>query len=53
MLFSPSRARSIAHGFAMTSRFFPGAREILAEIEEEIVRAALGPAYPGKDHCCD
>jgi hypothetical protein len=47
----PSRARSIAHGFAMTSRFFPGAREILAEIDEEIVREALGPVYPGKAHC--
>ena len=51
MVLRPSRARSIAHGFAMTSRFFPGAREILAEIDEEIVRAALGPAYPGKAHC--
>src|SRR5205085_1237662 len=26
----PSRARSIAHGFAMVARFFPGAREELA-----------------------
>lgn len=47
----PSRAKSIAHGFAMTSRFFPGAREILAAIDEEIVREALGDVYPGKAHC--
>ncbi len=47
----PSRARSIAHGFAQISRFFPGAREELAAIDEEIVFAALGPAAPGKAHC--
>ncbi|MEN3334607.1 MAG: hypothetical protein V7641_3972 [Blastocatellia bacterium] len=47
----PSRARSIAHGFAMVARFFPGAREELAAIDEEIVRGALGPPRPGKAHC--
>jgi len=47
----PSRAKTIAHGFAMISRFFPGAREELAAIDEEIVRAALGPVQPGKAHC--
>jgi len=47
----PSRAASIAHGFAHISRFFPGAREELAAIDEEIVYAALGPAAPGKAHC--
>jgi fructose-1,6-bisphosphatase/inositol monophosphatase family enzyme len=47
----PSRAASIAHGFAMISRFFPGAREELAAIDEEIVRGALGPVQPGKAHC--
>lgn len=47
----PSRATTIAHGFAMISRFFPGAREELAAIDEEIVRAALGPVQPGKAHC--
>lgn len=46
----PSRASTIAHGFAMVSRFFPGAREELAAIDEEIVFAALGPAEPGKAH---
>lgn len=48
---TPSRASSIAHGFAMISRFFPGAREELAAIDEAIVQGALGPVQPGKAHC--
>jgi hypothetical protein len=48
---TPSRADSIAHGFATISRFFPGIREELAAIDEEIVRDALGPVQPGKTHC--
>lgn len=47
----PSQADTIAHGFAMIARFFPSAREVLAEIDEEIVRGALGPVQPGKTHC--
>ena len=47
----PSGASSIGHGFAMLARFFPGAREELAAIDEEIVRGALGPVQPGKTHC--
>ena len=47
----PSGASTIAHGFAMVARFFPGAREELAAIDEEIVRGALGPVQPGKAHC--
>jgi len=47
----PSNARTIAHGFAMVARFFPGAREELAALDEEIVRGALGPVQPGKAHC--
>ena len=47
----PSTAHTIAHGFAMISRFFPGAREELAAIDEEIVMGALGPVRPGKAHC--
>jgi fructose-1,6-bisphosphatase/inositol monophosphatase family enzyme len=47
----PSRAKTIAHGFAMVARFFPGAREELAAIDEEIVRGALGPPLHGKAHC--
>jgi len=47
----PSAAKSIRHGFAAVSRFFPGAREELAAIDEEIVRGALGEVEPGKAHC--
>ena len=47
----PSRAKSIAHGYAEIARFFPGAREELAAIDEEIVYGALGPVSPGKAHC--
>ena len=47
----PSSAKSIRHGFASVSRFFPGLREELAAIDEEIVRAALGDVQPGKAHC--
>ncbi len=47
----PSTARSIRHGFAAVSRFFPGVREELAAIDEEIVRDALGDVQPGKAHC--
>ncbi len=47
----PSRAHTIAHGFAMIARFFPGMRAELAAIDEEIVLGALGPVQPGKAHC--
>jgi fructose-1,6-bisphosphatase/inositol monophosphatase family enzyme len=47
----PSTATTIAHGFAMISRFFPGAREVLAQIDEDIVHSILGDVQPGKAHC--
>lgn len=47
----PSRATTVAHGFANISRFFPGARAELAAIDEEIILGALGPVRPGKAHC--
>jgi hypothetical protein len=47
----PSQAPTIAHGYAQVVRFFPGAREELAAIDEEIVLGALGPVRPGKAHC--
>jgi fructose-1,6-bisphosphatase/inositol monophosphatase family enzyme len=47
----PSRARSIRHGFAAIARFFPGVREELAAIDEEVVRHALGDVEQGKAHC--
>jgi fructose-1,6-bisphosphatase/inositol monophosphatase family enzyme len=47
----PSGSRSIAHGFSTIARFFPGAREELAAIDDTIVREALGPVQPGKAQC--
>ena len=47
----PSRSATIAHGYAGISRFFPGAREELAAIDEEVVRTVLGPVQRGKAHC--
>jgi fructose-1,6-bisphosphatase/inositol monophosphatase family enzyme len=47
----PSQADTIAHGYAGIARFFPGAREELAAIDEEIVSGALGPALRGKANC--
>jgi fructose-1,6-bisphosphatase/inositol monophosphatase family enzyme len=41
----PSRANTLDHGFATVVRFFPGAREPLAAIDDEIVRK-LGEAVP-------
>ncbi len=43
-----SRARDIGHGFSTISRFFPGAREVLAAIDDEIAARVLGPPVPGK-----
>ena len=51
LFLKPSSAPTIAHGYAQISRFFPGAREELAAIDEEIVRGALGDVQKGKTHC--
>jgi fructose-1,6-bisphosphatase/inositol monophosphatase family enzyme len=47
----PSRSPSIEHGYAMISRFFPGARDVLASIDEALVRALLGQVKAGKAYC--
>jgi fructose-1,6-bisphosphatase/inositol monophosphatase family enzyme len=47
----PSTARTIAHGYASIARFFPGARDELAAIDDAIVLGALGPYGEGKAHC--
>lgn len=47
----PSRACDLAHGFCQIARFFPGARDHLAAIDDEIIRAVLGPVRPGKAAC--
>ena len=45
---APSRATGISHGFSTIARFFPGARETLAAIDDEIAAAVMGPPLPGK-----
>ncbi|HEY6207490.1 MAG TPA: hypothetical protein VIW28_00395 [Gemmatimonadales bacterium] len=46
----PSQADTIAHGFATVVRFFPGARDVLAAIDDEIAQALVAPA-PGRAAC--
>ena len=47
----PSQAETLADGFAMISRFFPGGRSVLAGIDDEIVDDVLGPVQPGVTRC--
>lgn len=47
----PSQANDLAHGFAMISRFFPGARAELASIDDALIRRLLGPPRAGKAQC--
>jgi fructose-1,6-bisphosphatase/inositol monophosphatase family enzyme len=47
----PSTARTIAHGFSTMVRFFPGARELLAKMDDEIIESVLGPVQYGKAQC--
>ncbi len=47
----PSSAQSIKHGFAMIARFFHGARDILAQIEEEVIASIFGHIKTGKALC--
>jgi fructose-1,6-bisphosphatase/inositol monophosphatase family enzyme len=47
----PSRAPSLHHGYAMLTRFFPGARDELAAIDEEIMLEVMGPSPAGKALC--
>ncbi len=48
---SPSGAPSILHGCAGLARFFPGARDVLAAIDDDVVRDTLGPQAAGKALC--
>jgi len=45
-----SGADTIAHGFATVVRFFPGARDVLAAIDDEIVQTLVKPE-PGRAAC--
>ena len=49
--FRPSSATTLAHGFASVSRFFPGGRDVLAGIDDDIVAEVEGPPAPGKAAC--
>jgi fructose-1,6-bisphosphatase/inositol monophosphatase family enzyme len=51
LVLRPSRAETTAHGFASVSRFFPGARDVLAAIDDEVATAVLGPPVEGKASC--
>lgn len=44
----PSRARGIEQGYGGVARYFPGAREELAAIDDAVARRVLGPARAGK-----
>lgn len=44
----PSRATTIAQGFGGLSRFFPGARDMLAAVDDDVVNRVLGPATEGR-----
>ena len=47
----PSTAGDITHSYSQVVRFFPGVRDVLAAIDDEIVREAVGPPLPGKAQC--
>ena len=44
---SPSSVETIQFGYAAISRFFPGMRDVLASIEDELIQRTLGPQPPG------
>lgn len=51
LVLRPSRAQTLAHGFASLSRFFPGARDVIAAIDDDIAHATVGVAAAGKALC--
>ncbi len=51
LILSPSAATNLTHGFATVSRFFSGARDILASIDDDIHFALLGAGTKGKALC--
>jgi fructose-1,6-bisphosphatase/inositol monophosphatase family enzyme len=44
----PSQATTIAQGYGSVARFFPGARALLAEIDDAVIGRTLGPIVRGK-----
>jgi hypothetical protein len=51
LVLRPSRAATLAHGFATVVRYFPGHREVLAAIDDEIVAGVSGLPQPGRAWC--
>jgi hypothetical protein len=49
--FHPSRCVTLDHGFGAVVRFFSGARDLLAAIDDEIVHSATGEAGTGRAVC--
>lgn len=49
----PSRATTVAGGFAMFSKFFVGSKGWLAQLEEELMLEALGPPPDGQPQTFD
>jgi fructose-1,6-bisphosphatase/inositol monophosphatase family enzyme len=45
--FQPSQADTLQYGYASVTRFFPGMRDVLGAIDDEIIRAAIGVQPPG------
>jgi fructose-1,6-bisphosphatase/inositol monophosphatase family enzyme len=46
-----SIANNIAQSYSQIVRFFPGVRDVLASIDDEIVLGAVGPPQYGKAQC--
>ena len=44
----PSRATSLVHGFAQLARFVPGARDVLAAVDDDVAYAVLPAAADGR-----
>ena len=47
----PSSSATISQGYSTISRFFPGARDVLAAIDDEIVVSVLGLPTENKAQC--
>lgn len=44
----PSRAATIAQGYGGLARFFPGARDLLAAVDDDVSERILGPVQGGR-----
>jgi len=49
----PSRASTIEHGFATISKFFPGGKVVIAQIEERLMDALVPPGDDGTPRVFD